>query len=189
MPEPKDEIKSIKQLFEKSIAIRIPNYQRAYSWEEKHCKQFLDDLIEQKGKDYYLGQLLFEVDGDIFYIIDGQQRLTTSVLLISAISEKLSSIDTQEIQNLYLSNKFKTIEDDQTLFKRCTRKHIVIINDYAETTSQKRILNAYNYFYSNLPESESVLMDIIMSLENALITSFFIDDKIKVGCPKLTHSL
>ncbi len=35
MPELKDEIRSIKQLFEKFIAIRIPNYQRAYSWEEK----------------------------------------------------------------------------------------------------------------------------------------------------------
>jgi len=179
MAEPKYEINSIKQLFEKSPAIRIPNYQRAYSWEEKHCKQFLDDLIEQKGKDYYLGQLLFEVGGDIFYIIDGQQRLTTSVLLISAILEKLYSKDTEETAKLYLSDKFKTIGDDQTLFKRCTRKHIISINDDAETTSQKRILNSYNYFHNNLPDSETELLNIINSLENALITPFFIDDKIK----------
>ena len=183
MPEIKDEINSIKHLFAKSKKIRIPNYQRAYSWEEKHCKQFLEDLIEQKGKDYYLGQLLFEVDGDIFYIIDGQQRLTTSVLLISAILERLNkrlnSDDAEEIKKLYLSDKFKTIEDDQLLFRRCTRRHIISIKDDAAPTSQKRILNSYSYFHSNLPDSETDLLDIIKSLENALITAFFIDDKIK----------
>ena len=179
MSEQKYEINSIKELFEKPSAIRIPDYQRAYSWEEKHCKQFLEDLIEQKGKDYYLGQLLFEVDGDINYIIDGQQRLTTLILLISAILNKLKNSDTEEIRGLYLSDKFKTIGDDQTLFKRCSRKHIISIKDDAETTSQKRILSSYSYFNSNLPDSENILLDIIKSLENSLITAFFIDDKIK----------
>ncbi len=50
---------SIRQLFINSNAIRIPAYQRAYSWENKQCSQFLDDLKKQKGKRYYLGQLLF----------------------------------------------------------------------------------------------------------------------------------
>lgn len=179
MSESKDEINSIKKLFEKSTAIRIPNYQRAYSWEEKHCKQFLDDLIEQKGKDYYLGQLLFEVDGDTHYIIDGQQRLTTLILLISAILNKLKSSDTKEIRGLYLSDKFKTIGDDQNLFRICSRKHIVPPKDDAETTSKKRILISYSYFQDNLPDSTTILLDIIKSLENALITAFFIDNKIK----------
>ena len=51
---------TIKVLFEEAKAIRIPTYQRAYSWENKHCLQFLDDLKEQQGKAYYLGQFLFE---------------------------------------------------------------------------------------------------------------------------------
>lgn len=51
---------NIYQLFSSSLQIRIPPYQRAYSWEEKHCSQFFEDILEQKGKKYYLGQLLFE---------------------------------------------------------------------------------------------------------------------------------
>jgi uncharacterized protein with ParB-like and HNH nuclease domain len=35
MSNPKEDINTIKQLFEVSTAIRIPDYQRAYSWEEK----------------------------------------------------------------------------------------------------------------------------------------------------------
>lgn len=179
MSASKNEINSIKKLFENSIAIRIPDYQRAYSWEEKHCKQFLEDLIEQNGKDYYLGQLLFEVNSNTFYIIDGQQRLTTTVILMSAIANKLNYENTDEIARLYLSDKFKTIGEDQSLFKKCTRKNIVSSVDDAETISQRRILHSYIYFRDNLPDSEAVLRNIISSLENALITSFFIDNKVK----------
>ena len=53
---------NIQQLFIGSENIRIPAYQRAYSWGDKQCTQFLDDLLEQKGKKYYLGQFLFEKD-------------------------------------------------------------------------------------------------------------------------------
>ena len=54
--------RTIRQLFQNLEEIRIPAYQRAYSWEQKHCEQFFEDLMEQNGKSYYLGQLLFEKD-------------------------------------------------------------------------------------------------------------------------------
>ncbi|HMZ95276.1 MAG TPA: DUF262 domain-containing protein, partial [Chitinophagales bacterium] len=75
--------KSIQQLFKNSDCVRIPAYQRAYSWGDKQCSQFLEDLLEQKGKKYYLGQFLFEKDGNTLFIIDGQQRLTTTILFLS----------------------------------------------------------------------------------------------------------
>lgn len=78
---------SIQQLFKSSESVRIPAYQRAYSWEKKQCTQFLEDLLEQKGKKYYLGQFLFEKDGNTLFIIDGQQRLTTTILFLSAIAK------------------------------------------------------------------------------------------------------
>jgi uncharacterized protein with ParB-like and HNH nuclease domain len=66
----------IRSLFKAAVSIRIPAYQRAYSWESKQCSQFLEDLLEQNGKKYYLGQFLFEREGNTLFIIDGQQRLT-----------------------------------------------------------------------------------------------------------------
>ncbi len=69
---------NIQQLFISSESIRIPAYQRAYSWGDKQCIQFLEDLLKPKGKKYYLGQFFFEKDGNTLFIIDGQQRLTVT---------------------------------------------------------------------------------------------------------------
>ncbi|UQV24237.1 DUF262 domain-containing protein [Vibrio sp. J383] len=172
---------SLRDLFSSTHGIRIPNYQRSYSWEDKHCIQFLEDLVEQNGKHYYLGQLLFEVDNEIRYIIDGQQRLTTSVILISAITRRLKDLelDTTAIASLYLTDYFQTIRDDQILFKKCTRKYIAPKVTDLETLSQKRIVKAYNYFYENLPRNQEAISKILEALEGALITTFHIDSKVE----------
>ena len=124
-------VESINTLFKTAGNIRIPAYQRAFSWESKQCSQFLDDLIEQKGKRYYLGQFLFEKEGDTLFIIDGQQRLTTTILFLSAIAKikATKGKDIQTIRETYLTEVFKTIEDDQVIFKKITQKHLISIID------------------------------------------------------------
>ena len=84
--------------------IVVPNYQRAYSWEtpkekddrKRHTDVFLADLNEyRKGNvetPYYFGHFLFEKKDNIYYIIDGQQRLTTIVIFISVLFSKLKKI-------------------------------------------------------------------------------------------------
>jgi uncharacterized protein with ParB-like and HNH nuclease domain len=57
---------SIQQLFKNSESVRIPAYQRAYSWGDKQCSQFLEDLLEQKGKKYYLGNSFLKKMGTLF---------------------------------------------------------------------------------------------------------------------------
>ena len=67
--------------------LTIPEYQRPYVWEEKQLNRLLNDLIEYQGiKDdnkpmYYLGSIILHQDGNSLKIIDGQQRLTTALLL------------------------------------------------------------------------------------------------------------
>ena len=75
---------TIKALFgRRNIRFIIPAYQRAYTWDKRQFSQFREDLQECAGSDYYLGHFLFEQDGDTFYVIDGQQRLTTSIIFCS----------------------------------------------------------------------------------------------------------
>ncbi|PTT29035.1 DUF262 domain-containing protein [Pseudomonas sp. HMWF021] len=106
------ELKSLSKIFSEVI-FRIPDYQRGYSWEEKHLKDFWND-IEQlpKGKSHYTGVLTLEPvtqesyqrwDDDIWiieakryspmYVVDGQQRLTTAVILLQAVLDKVSDGD------------------------------------------------------------------------------------------------
>lgn len=77
----------------------VPNYQRAYSWEvgadkDKHIPQFFKDLIEHPKTvaQYHYGHFLFEQDlinKNKYWIIDGQQRMTTAVIFLSCIYKRL----------------------------------------------------------------------------------------------------
>jgi len=82
----------------------IPIYQRAYSWEIQQWKDLLDDIKEQldSANNYSLGNVLLEmVAKDREYeVIDGQQRLTTIVIFLSALFGALSGkYDETEIKN------------------------------------------------------------------------------------------
>jgi uncharacterized protein with ParB-like and HNH nuclease domain len=185
--EPVDNNKSnfdetVFQLFSNGNNIRIPPYHRAYSWGEKHCSQFLEDLVEQKGKKYYLGQFLFEKDGNTLFVIDGQQRLTTTILFISAIAKSLhkKGFDTESIKNTYLTDVFKTIDDDQIVFKKATQKHFVSTIKGTETISQKKIIQAFALFELKSRELNVEELETIRhTLEHAVITSFYISNKIE----------
>jgi len=172
---------NIQQLFISSENIRIPAYQRAYSWSDKQCSQFFDDLLEQKGKKYYLGQFLFEKDGNALFIIDGQQRLTTTILFLSAIA-KIKTVkgeNVESIRDTYLTDVFKTIDDDQVIFKKVTQKHLISAIDDTETISQKRIIEAFNFFETKLSNLDNENLNLIQqTLENAVISTFYITNKV-----------
>lgn len=94
---------TIEEIFSPSnLTIRVPSYQRAYAWEtakdRKQVCQFLDDLKEHpqtegERKSYFLGHFLFErekKEGNEFFVIDGQQRLTTVVIFFHCLSIELA---------------------------------------------------------------------------------------------------
>lgn len=175
---------SIQQLFKSSDCVRIPAYQRAFSWGDKQCSQFLEDLLEQKGKRYYLGQILFEKDGNTLFIIDGQQRLTTTILFLSAIAKIkiLKGENVESIRETYLTDVFKTIDDDQVIFKKVTQKHLVSAIDDTETISQKRIIEAFNFFETELSKLDKENLNLIQqTLENAVISTFYITSKVEAS--------
>lgn len=101
----------------------IPIYQRLYSWEKEQCKQLWDDIIKIGGDDkmdgHFIGSILYVLDrithsNNALLIIDGQQRLTTITLLLTALRDHLNDEDEflkkffcQNIQNSYLINSDK----------------------------------------------------------------------------------
>lgn len=102
----------------------IPIYQRLYSWEKEQCKELWDDIIKIGGNDkmdgHFIGSILYvrdditHSDNALLIIIDGQQRLTTITLLLTALRDHLNDEDEflekfsrQNIQNDYLINSGK----------------------------------------------------------------------------------
>ncbi len=93
----------------------IPIYQRVYSWEKEQCKQLWDDIIKIGGDDkmdgHFIGSILYVLDGikrsdnTLLIIIDGQQRLTTITLLLTALRDHLNDeVKRKEIEKHYLIN-------------------------------------------------------------------------------------
>ncbi len=93
----------------------IPVYQRVYSWEKEQCKQLWDDIIKIGGDDkmdgHFIGSILYVLDrithsNNVLLIIDGQQRLTTITLLLTALRDHWSD-KRKEIEDHYLINSDK----------------------------------------------------------------------------------
>lgn len=173
-------------LFEKFDYIKVPDYQRAYSWDDTQIEQFLLDIkeyIDKKGINYYIGHFLFEKKDNekIGYVIDGQQRLTTIIIFLSSVFEEIEKLNNGELApeelNIYKSIieengkiKFSTVDYDNKLFKERVigREKGVIKPD---TQSQNRILNAVKYFNNKLKnETIENLTNMVKIIINASCT-------------------
>lgn len=126
------ELFSISEIFDKRI-LRIPDFQRGFSWGERQLDDFWDDLEKvSQRKIHYTGLLTIEkvkilannvgkwndcsflLKSDEttkyfpYYIVDGQQRITTAIILISAIIENLddntsfAGVDKKSIKQKYI---------------------------------------------------------------------------------------
>lgn len=102
------DVKPLQEFFNKRI-FRIPDYQRGYAWGESQLRDFWQDLDRiPHGRNHYTGQLTIEAvpdkswqqwDEDTwlitgsnyrpYYVVDGQQRLTTAIILIKCLLDKL----------------------------------------------------------------------------------------------------
>lgn len=81
--------------FEGGYSIKIPDYQRPYVWNDEKVDTLINDLqyhIEHNsGQSYYMGSILFFCKNGGYEIIDGQQRLT-SLLILDKIANNGQSI-------------------------------------------------------------------------------------------------
>jgi len=121
MNKPEWEGRPIKDLLEEKLT--IPPYQRGYAWEEDEVDDFLEDFFKhmKSNNEYYLfGQIIIHKHKEsdergskiIYDIIDGQQRMATSVMFLSVLRDALKKIadscdrGTEEGNELY-----ETIEE------------------------------------------------------------------------------
>ena len=114
MNQVKVKVCGFDQIFDKKIPTIIPDYQRSYSWGEKKAEELLNDFndffIKNQDKgNYYLGSiLLYNNNNEKFEIIDGQQRITTLLIIKFLLYGRLP--ENQNIEfNTHLS-KFYIIE-------------------------------------------------------------------------------
>ena len=102
--------KELSKILEPNVQFEVPIYQRTYDWGRKHCKQLFDDIVKigkAEGQFHFIGAATYVgeihmpgTDVAHYQIIDGQQRLTTLLLLLRALRESLNGTSTVTEQKI-----------------------------------------------------------------------------------------
>jgi uncharacterized protein with ParB-like and HNH nuclease domain len=161
------EIRFEKFLSQSKTNFIIPVYQRNYDWKEEQCKDFLnaiESLVKRERETHFLGTIVYIKSDDLetiesglseFIIIDGQQRITTTMLFLKAIYDLSDdSDDKEEILEEFLkikrSNKLKLkpIKDDNIIFKK------LLNNEEINEIETSKIYLNYKYFIDYFNKSD-----------------------------------
>ena len=142
----------------------IPPFQRNYTWSCEQCEELFDDIIAsiKKQKSHYIGNIVYFVGKDSsasflqYILVDGQQRITSILLLLSAIRNHLpdNDFDKMAIDKKYLTNEFGT-ESDEVVFDK-----ILLGNQLSEEEQKSNLFKNFEYFNSRLNDLSNNDADI-----------------------------
>lgn len=145
---------SIGKLFEQNILFEIPKYQRYYAWEDEQVDDFIEDiaaLINQKEKDHFFGGIVCVekiVDGSNRQqreLVDGQQRITTTMLLICALYYQYKAIEEMPIDGYIkelINCRKKKIERKYFFYEDEINRHPVTVRHLEISDADKECYEA-----------------------------------------------
>ncbi|MBU5676817.1 DUF262 domain-containing HNH endonuclease family protein [Alkaliphilus sp. MSJ-5] len=174
----------------------IPVYQRNYDWKEEHCKRLFLDIEHIASSnfevDHFLGTIVYVIGSTQpnfmeFIVIDGQQRITSVMLLIKALYDKIEDTELKEdILETYLINKrapqtlrlkLKPIESDMLAYEK------IIENENIADSSN--IIKNYNLFKQLVDKSSYSAESLYNALNNIEIVYIALDKDKKSENPQL----
>jgi hypothetical protein len=149
-----------------SPPIRVPDFQRDYSWETQQVAEFWSDLIAFSGnnpaslvgREYFLGAAVLVNNGTYHLLLDGQQRLATATILLAALRDTINEYKATaaiQIQEQYIMfqdhlTSERVSKIDLNIFDRAFFRDFIQsfprVSAIAPTKkSHQLIKNAYNY--------------------------------------------
>ena len=171
----------------------IPVYQRIYSWEIEECKRLWFDIVDMQKKNkngHFVGSIVSITENDSpsdmskFTIIDGQQRITTLMLLLLALRDyafihrEEKSINWKKINNSFLKNPDEDDDSQYKLLLTETDKDILISlieKRPIDENLNSRLISNYNYFFSNIKNMDLSLQDIYEAIGKLQIVNINLD--------------
>ena len=168
------QMKGIYQLITGDFNFMIPTYQREYSWKQENVEALLSDIWDRKNdkKRHYFGALAISVDEEhkMIRLIDGQQRITTSLIFIRAVIDiygKRNKVLPEEIEKIKgnLTSKYlnkvngtnnsldfvqrilvwggKINEKNEAFAKSCAKINYDLIYKYMDSMEDTSVIDEY----------------------------------------------
>ncbi|GAA7578358.1 DUF262 domain-containing protein [Helicobacter pylori] len=153
------ELLTLDGVVEKGV-FEIPSYQRGYAWQERQLKDFWNDLehVSKLGnKFHYMHSLTLrglenELEDSAFEIIDGQQRLATSLILLGLLAKitqhkdpKYSPMNLEPVLSYKyygLNEAFRTIMEEEKDLER-----------FQTSFYAKNLIKAYEFFQKKISDT------------------------------------
>ena len=189
---------NLLKFLRKSPQFVIPIYQRNYSWTESQCRQLWADLMragrDEKISAHFIGSIVYVERGlscvtsqEALLVIDGQQRLTTSTLLIAALAkhfetqglgELLEAFSNKKLRNYYLLNPDEDGERHFKLILSETDKDTLLAilqNTPMPTEASSSITENYALFHELIAANQGELEAICQGLAKLVIVDVSLD--------------
>ncbi len=190
------------KFLQKSAQFIIPIYQRQYSWTEEQCAQLWKDIIRAGTTNleaHFIGSVVYVERGlyshsDVpqLLVIDGQQRLTSTTLLISALVNELKTrqasqdeaiidgTNHRKLQKYYLCND---VEEGDLFYKLLLTKaddpqlrNVVDGEKIEDAESSSRVVKNYLFFTEKLNRcTNEQLGEVYQGLQKLLIVDIALD--------------
>lgn len=172
----------------------IPIYQRTYSWTLKQCQQLWQDILRAADEDisgHFIGSVVY-IEGSLYQVasvpqllvIDGQQRLTTLSLLLTALGKAIGESGTQlettrkKIESYFLFNNEEEGEERyKLLLTQSDRDTFIRLIEDRELPAEpsNRIIENYQYFESQLRKQDTDLSSIYRGVSKLIIVNISLE--------------
>lgn len=162
----------------------IPVYQRNYDWGIDNCKRLFDDLekiIEFKRKSHFIGSVVITTDDshNEFLVIDGQQRITTIMLLFLAMCHLIDT-DQVKVENkqlrakifeTYLTDKFADVDNQIKLVPVKEDKEALdrLFNNLDDCIENSNMTINYEYLRGRLINTNYTMDEIYFAIAKLTI--------------------
>ncbi|WQW57847.1 DUF262 domain-containing HNH endonuclease family protein [Helicobacter pylori] len=166
------ELLTLDGVIEKGV-FEIPSYQRGYAWQERQLKDFWNDLehVSKLGdKFHYMHSLTLrglenELEDSAFEIIDGQQRLATSLILLGLLAKITQNKDPKySLINLELVLSYKYYGLNEAF--RAIMEEEKDLERFQTSFYAKNLIDAYAFFKEKISDTP---METLEKMFDALI--------------------
>ena len=173
----------------------IPIYQRTYSWTRRECQKLWEDIVRTGSDDavsaHFVGSIVYIQAGlyqvaqrSQLLVIDGQQRLTTVMLLLEALArrvgedEPLDEFSAEHIRTYYLLNPLAKAERRFKLLLTQTDKQslLAILQRKPQSSDlSRRITDNFAFFEERLQDGNTDLTAVCKGLAKLLIVDISLE--------------
>jgi len=179
----------------KSPQFIIPIYQRAYSWQESECRQLWNDIMRTGGDDtlsaHFIGSIvyiedsLYSVTGHTqLLVIDGQQRVTTVLLVIEALARQIGEVEPfdgfseTKLRNRYLKDPDESGQRGYKLLLTETDRETLLAlmdNKKLPDNHSLRLKENFDFFQRKVKELEGNFKPLCAGLSKLVAVDISLD--------------